>query len=981
MGRSVLRAVRPENMSALAVTALVGFVGSSCMVGADALAQEAPTEFNATPINKTNAGANPGYVELTWVTPPGVSDDLKYYEFVRISLRTGDVAAWMVPFNPTSPPTSFCDQVNRNPTLATTPYRTFEFGAYQPPAPPPPDPAYPWPYLQGLGPNWGVTPDGDPDLTTPPVALADLLPPGAGPPTGPSGSPWTPTLQATAYRYYMRAVYDTNETAPAPRFEGSAWVTSDGWRQVVVDVITPFGPQQTPLNQVTMTDFYVTDVRRPFVQPVPPVPAFEQYSDVNIPFGDAGGCPIVGVRLQWKAGPTTSAPSADACGAAPWPIFGTPGNSTGNPTGVQTLNGDNVTPGINTPGLPGGSVILVAEDESSELSVFTRGAFLRNGDALDVGSGSPLDAALGGAGNGVYFVSVIENDFFGALGAASKIALSLSQTDAENFNRANFLVANANSVGEGLLPFLGEAVAGATNIITLPPGMYLDQGDEIEVIDSSNPALVRNWFVIRQNAPVAARTTLPGNQIRLATTAANAQALTAQTVANGTTLTIRTQGSGLPVRYRIERGYVAANATAVDLPPDNIFLIYESPEIANPDWIGLGTFQAIPDPTDWTVSRDVVFDDTFQLPNQNPPVCQFAYWYGVTQFVTLDAEGLYEVASDTATVLVDPNTGTPILPIGAYACNNVDLDATGVVGPAADPAECSGATFCIPAGTSTVLGDRIRLTWDVAAQTFYSQFRIYRGVCPEDDPALYDIQGPFVVVPGTTNAFSDFATAPNTKYWYRVEGFQPLSGWTQITPPEIGFRLPPPSVTSATDGTLVNRVNGTVTKPTDWDPISMRLWRRVTSVTPVVWQDLGPITGNTFSDTTAQAGFVYAYAASATSAELDAESIRGVVNQGYPAVGPPTGVTATTNLPQYVRLNWVSPVASGAPVSYQVFRRKGNSGRFIQIGTTTSLAYFDVTAVPNTNYQYQVRVRLSNGVVSANSSTVTGRRIVVPSAP
>ena len=129
MGRSVLRAVRPENMSALAVTALVGFVGSSCMVGADALAQEAPTQFNATPINKTNAGANPGYVELTWVTPPGVSDDLKYYEFVRISLRTGDVAAWMVPFNPTSPPTSFCDQVNRNPTLATTPYRTFVFGA------------------------------------------------------------------------------------------------------------------------------------------------------------------------------------------------------------------------------------------------------------------------------------------------------------------------------------------------------------------------------------------------------------------------------------------------------------------------------------------------------------------------------------------------------------------------------------------------------------------------------------------------------------------------------------------------------------------------------------------------------------------------------------------------------------------------------------------------------------------------------------
>jgi hypothetical protein len=984
MGRSVLRAVRPETVSALAVTALVGFVGSSTVVGVDALAQEPPQNFQASPIVKENAFANPGYVQLTWETPLGVSDDLKFYEFVRINLRTREVAAWVVEVNPLGPPTSFCDQVNLDPTLATEPYRTYQFGRYLPPPPPKPDPVYPWPYLGLLGPNWLLSADGDPDLTRPPVELADLLPPGPvfGPPSGPSGAPWTPTLQATAYRYYMRAIYDTNETAPAPRFEGSSWVTSDGWRQVVVDVITPNGPQQTPLNEVTMTDFYVSDVRRPFV---PPNPAFEQYSDINVPFGDEDGCPIVGVRLQWKAGPTTSAPSEDVCSEdteEPWPILGDPGQSPTAPVVDATLEGDNVPPGINTAGLPGGSVALAVEQGSNELSLLTRGAFLRNGDMLDIGDGSALDVALGEVGNnGIYYVSVLENDFFGALGAASKIALSVNQADAENFNRANFLTANADAAGQGILPFLGNAEASADDLITLPPGMYLDQGDEIEVIDSSNPALVRNWFVIRQDGPPATRTTLNPDQIRLASSEADAQALTAQPVAAGTTLTIRTRGAGLPVRYRIERGYVAANATAVDLPPDNVFLIYESPEIANPDWIGLGTFQAIPDPTDWTVSRDVVFDDTFQLPNQNPPVCQFAYWYGVTQFVTLDAEGLYEVASRRATELVDPNTGTPILPIGAYACNNVDLDATGVVGLAADPAECSGATFCIPAGTSTVLGDRIRLTWDVAAQTFYSQFRVYRGVCPEDDPALYELQGPFIVVPGTTNAFSDFATAPNTKYWYRVEGFQPLSGWTQITPPEIGFRLPPPSVTSATDGTLVNRVNGTVTKPTDWDPDSMRLWRRVTSVTPVVWQDLGPITGNAFADTTVQAGFVYAYAASATSAELDAESIRGVVNQGYPAVGPPTGVTATTNLPQYVRLSWVSPVASGAPVSYQVFRRKGTSGRFIQIGTTTSLAYFDVTAVPNTNYQYQVRVRLSNGAVSANSSTVTGRRIVVPSAP
>ena len=990
ISRFLCSLLRPSRDTSFRAVGLGGLTALSLafLMTSGAIAQEAPTQFTASPVNKLNGGANPGFVELTWVTPPGVSDDLKYYEFVRISLRpTGspdDVAAWMVPFDPTNPPTSFCDQVNRNPTLATAPYRTYEFAAYRPPAPPAPDPAYPFPYIAGLGPNWGVTPDGDPDLTTPPVALGQLLPPSnGGVPTGPSESPWTATLQATAYRYYMRAVYDTNEQAPAPRFEGSAWVTDDGWRQVVVDVVTPLGPVQTPFNQVSMGDLYVTDVRRPFVQPVPANPAFEQYSDINIPFGDVDGCPIVGVRLQWKAGPTTSAPSADSCGAAPWPILGDPRNTaTGAPLVTATLNGDNVTSGMNTPGLPGGSVILTVENGSDELSLLTRGAFLRNGDMLDVIDGSPLDVALGGAGNGTYYVSVLENDFFGVLGGVSKIALSVNQTDAVNFNRANFLTANANSGGPATLPFIGEATAvAATDIVTLPPGMYLNQGDEIEVIDSSLPALIRSFFVIRQNTPAAARTTLPANQIKLAISAANAQALTAFNITANATLTIRTQGAGLPVRYRVERGYVSANATAVDLPPDNVFTIYESPEIADLAWTGLGTFQALPTPTDWTVSRDVIFDDTFQLPNQNPPVCQFAYWYGVTQFITLDTEGLYEITTDSASVLVDPTTGTPILPIGAYACNTVDLDATGVVGPLANPDECSGATFCIPAGTSTVLGDRIRVTWDVAAQTFYSQFRIYRGVCPEDDPALYELQGPFVVVPGTTNAFSDFATAPNTKYWYRVEAFQPLSGWTQITPPEIGFRLPPPSVTSATDGTLVNRIDGTVSKPTDWDPATMRLWRRVTSVNPVVWQDMGLITGNTFSDTTAQAGFVYAYAATAHSDEVDADSIRGVVNQGYPAVGAPTSMAATTNSPQYVRVSWASPVASGAPVSYQVFRRKSGTSRYTQIGTTTSLAYFDVTAVPNTNYQYQVRVRLSNGALSAFSTAVTGRRIVVPGTP
>ncbi|MFN5497689.1 MAG: M12 family metallo-peptidase [bacterium] len=271
-------------------------------------------------------------------------------------------------------------------------------------------------------------------------------------------------------------------------------------------------------------------------------------------------------------------------------------------------------------------------------------------------------------------------------------------------------------------------------------------------------------------------------------------------------------------------------------------------------------------------------------------------------------------------------------------------------------------------GTTPPLTDRIRLTWSLPGPV--NSVYVYKQTAG----------GPFVEVArigGSPTRWNDLQVIPNIAYSYKVRSFSNLLGLSAPSDIDLGFVLPPPAVTSASDG-AGSDVVVTWAKPAAWNPSAYSVWRKRSGRDP--WPAL-PIASDlsastlSFTDTTAEPGAVYVYAVSGKSGQFNSYSDRGSPNTGYPTVLPPTGVTASdgTN-PGFVQISW-TPTGATTNVSWQVFRRISGSGStFSLIRTVTQPVHLDSSAQAGVVYEYQVKTRASNGVVSASSASDTGFR-------
>ncbi len=820
----------------------------------------------ASPQTGNNAEALLGRIQIGW-TPPVDLTDLLWYEIMRVDLRDlsmDTVAAWSIPTTAMGPPAPiFCDVIDLTlPLQAPNAPFPLPIGRL-PPVEPGEDP-YPAPYSPGAGPNDGA------DYFLPPLVAAPPL-----------DNPWGPTLELTAYRYYIRCVYDTNDDAPDPRFIASAWVQADGWRKVVIDLTPPppIGPDVAGFNAVPGDGFWVTTPTVdsmgqsvpqnffPFPNPVTD-PGLSSPSGVTavgppdgpdplLPNGGQLGCPLVGNRLRWSATQTTRKT--------------TPDDPAGPPPFTCEVTGD-IDAREDIDAFPNGAVALFDTVANLDGSVRFQFTFVGGGPSLN--TGDPVTITL----NGTAAPLVSGTEFFAVVEDINSFSIALTPADAAQF----ILITPTN-------PSANTATAA---VCTINPGI------------------------------------------------------------------------GFPWRWRIERGYVSSGATAIDLPPDNVLTVYESPATRLPNWTGLGTIQC----TELDVPRTFLYDDLFTAPS--PPFCQLYYWYGVSRFIGLDSLDLYEVQSLPAVSVID-QAGRPILPIGHYLCTSVNLDVSGVVGGDAFAA-CTTVNPCAPAGTAVCLTDRVRVAWDTESQFIYSNYKIYRGVCLDGALTSMDL---YVTVPGTTRVFSDFNVASDQVYSYSIQGFSPFSGSSQPTPVEMGYRLTAPSVTAATDGTSSTSVTVTIASPVGWMASSISVWRKQSGqswpTTPLTAGTNLPGNATSFVDSTAVVGVVYVYAATAHSDSLDGDSIRGATNNGYLALSVPTGLAATTNLFPYVKLTWNY---TGPTVAYEVYRRAPTATKFTRMTLTTALFYLDITATPGVTYEYKIRAKMINGVYSGYTSVVQGFR-------
>ena len=232
-------------------------------------------------------------------------------------------------------------------------------------------------------------------------------------------------------------------------------------------------------------------------------------------------------------------------------------------------------------------------------------------------------------------------------------------------------------------------------------------------------------------------------------------------------------------------------------------------------------------------------------------------------------------------------------------------------------------------------------------------------------------------VSGSATRWNDLQALPDVAYTYRVRSFSNLVGLSAPSDIDLGFVLPPPAMTAASDGTS-SAVTLNWTKPATWNPSAYTVWRKRSGRDP--WpaiplaSDL-PATTLSFVDNTAEPGAVYVYAVSGKSGQFNSYSDRGSPNTGYPTVLPPTAVAATDGtIPGHVQVTWTA-TGTSSNVSWQVWRRpQGSTAAFSLIRTVTQPFHLDSTAVPGTVYEYQVRTRASNGATSAPSATDTGFR-------
>lgn len=302
------------------------------------------------------------------------------------------------------------------------------------------------------------------------------------------------------------------------------------------------------------------------------------------------------------------------------------------------------------------------------------------------------------------------------------------------------------------------------------------------------------------------------------------------------------------------------------------------------------------------------------------------------------------------------------------------VSATTVSAPSADTGfrAPSGPTNLNATGglnsTTPPLTDRVRLSWSLPGTV--NSVYVYRSA---GGGAFVEVAR----VSGSPTRWNDLQVLPDVAYTYKVRSFSNLQGLSAPSDIDLGFVLPPPAMTVATDGTA-STVTLNWVKPSTWNPSSYTVWRKRSGRDPWPASPLAsdlPSTTLSFVDSTAEPGAVYVYAVAGKSGQFNSYSDRGSPNTGYPTVLPPTAVTASDGtIAGHVQVTWTATGAT-TNVTWQVWRRQqGSTGDFTLLRSVTQQFLLDSTAVPGIVYQYQLRTRASNGATSAPSATETGFR-------
>ncbi|MCJ7660332.1 MAG: hypothetical protein MUO67_14390, partial [Anaerolineales bacterium] len=241
-----------------------------------------------------------------------------------------------------------------------------------------------------------------------------------------------------------------------------------------------------------------------------------------------------------------------------------------------------------------------------------------------------------------------------------------------------------------------------------------------------------------------------------------------------------------------------------------------------------------------------------------------------------------------------------------------------------------------------VYTDRVLITWSPSSGA--TSYEVWRNTTNSPGSAgLLTTVG--------TNSLNDTTATPGAQYYYWIKGCSTV-GCSDLSSYDPGFRaLTPPTGVSASDGSFIDKVE------VSWNPSSGAAYYvilRNTSSNPAGASQLsGSPSTSPYSDTTATPGMQYYYWVKACVSSTGCSDL-GPYDDGYRAITPPTGVSATEGtFTDRVDISW-SP-ATGATF-YEIWRSTSDTPGGSQITSdATSSPFSDTTGAPGQLYYYWVK--------------------------
>ncbi|MCL6471928.1 MAG: fibronectin type III domain-containing protein [Firmicutes bacterium] len=288
------------------------------------------------------------------------------------------------------------------------------------------------------------------------------------------------------------------------------------------------------------------------------------------------------------------------------------------------------------------------------------------------------------------------------------------------------------------------------------------------------------------------------------------------------------------------------------------------------------------------------------------------------------------------------------------------------------------------AGKATVLNGKIYVVtaisqiqeYDPATDTWKSL-----GFLPttRSGPAVEAVNGYLYVVGGDENIppltyynINEAANLESTPLVWETKTPMPTARTRVVSGVVIHDNQPPTAPANLT-ATAISSTQVSLTWDASVDNVSVAGYRIERSTDGANFTEIGTSTTNSYQDNSTTSAITYYYRVRAYDAFENLSGYSNIANVTTPdeqAPTVPTGLSATVNSANEINLSWAISTDNVGVIGYKI-ERSTDEADFVEIGSSVTPSYKDLTVLPGHAYYYRVRAYDAAGNMSGYSNAIS----------